>query len=52
MADLVLFQHQVIDAGLFQVPADGQAGLSAADDDDAVVAMSCGWRVSEMPLRA
>ena len=35
MRDLVLLQHDVIDAGLFELIAHGKAGLAAADHHDA-----------------
>jgi hypothetical protein len=38
--EAALLDHQVVDAALLQAVAQRQAGLAAADDDDAVVAAS------------
>ena len=36
------FKHDVIHARLFQVVADGEAGLTASDDDDGIVIVHAG----------
>ncbi|MCY1528078.1 hypothetical protein D9M68_631700 [compost metagenome] len=41
--EAALLDHEVVDAALLQAMAQGEAGLAAADDDDAVVAASAKW---------
>ncbi len=43
----LLLEHHVVDAALSQMPADGQAGLAAADHGDRMASDGSGWTHGE-----